>query len=159
MAHHGEEKLDALYPLPWQRVEAFRRVLRATARPHKPEIPPDRYGAGILDVLELIKAELPDPDELISASPENMHRKALTGRSEKIEYITGKEILYLIACAKMKEVDKPGDALFHYVYRNASDEARHLLDNRIGQDFLLDEPNPRSEALKRYGKELLNSLS
>jgi endonuclease G len=55
--------LTRRYHQPWQVVEAFRTVLRATAR--RPiGWDSERYGAGILDVSALLAAPLPDPAEL-----------------------------------------------------------------------------------------------
>lgn len=63
-AHHGS-KLDELYAArPWQYVEAFRTLARATAR--KPAGWNDKlFGAGILDIEALLKAKLPEPAALV----------------------------------------------------------------------------------------------
>jgi hypothetical protein len=57
IAHHGAA-LDAAYPQPWQRVEAFREVARTSVR-----VPanwnPGAFGTGILDVEAVLKAPLP----------------------------------------------------------------------------------------------------
>jgi len=59
LAHHGAA-LDAAYPLPWQRVEAFRELARQTARV-PPGWNPGAFGTGILDVEALLRAALPPP--------------------------------------------------------------------------------------------------
>ena len=56
LALHGEKRLREKYPVPWQRVEAFRDVLRKNAPPNKPVVPVNKYGAGILDIAELLEA-------------------------------------------------------------------------------------------------------
>lgn len=57
LARHGAA-LNAAYPQPWQRVEAFRTVARQTARV-PPGWQPGAFGAGILDVAALLQAPLP----------------------------------------------------------------------------------------------------
>ena len=62
--------LDALvstYPQPWQRVEAFRQVLRQSyITVHGGYAPAP--GTGIIDILALLRADLPDPAVLNEAS-------------------------------------------------------------------------------------------
>lgn len=62
LAHHGAA-LDIAYPQPWQRVEAFRSIARATAR-----VPehwnPGAFGTGILDVAAVLDASLPPASSL-----------------------------------------------------------------------------------------------
>ena len=57
LAHHGAA-LDAAYPQPWQRIEAFRTLAARTAR-----VPSGwnagAFGAGILDIEALLHAPLP----------------------------------------------------------------------------------------------------
>ena len=66
LAHHAAF-LDALYPRPWQRVEAFRTVVRASAR-----VPavwnPGAFGAGIIDVAAVLNEPLP-PASALEAQP------------------------------------------------------------------------------------------
>ncbi|GBD45128.1 Subtilisin BL [bacterium HR40] len=50
------------YPQPWQRVEAFRLLLRRTAAPLNGATPAP--GSGILDMRALLEADLPAPAEL-----------------------------------------------------------------------------------------------
>jgi len=69
LAHHGEEKLNRQYPEPWQRVEAFRYVLKTSAAPHKEETYKKYYGAGLLDVEALLKCPLPNAALLTPARP------------------------------------------------------------------------------------------
>lgn len=57
LAHHGAA-LDAAYPQPWQRVEAFRTVVRSCCR-----VPtvwnPGAFGEGIVDLAAVLQAPLP----------------------------------------------------------------------------------------------------
>jgi subtilisin family serine protease len=50
-------EIAARYPEPWQRVEAFRTLLKRTASPINGTAPPN--GSGILDILALLEAPLP----------------------------------------------------------------------------------------------------
>jgi subtilisin family serine protease len=63
-AHHGA-KLDDLYAArPWQYVEAFRTVIKSTAR--KPAGWNDKlFGAGILNIEATLQAPLPNPNTLV----------------------------------------------------------------------------------------------
>ena len=58
LAYHGPDKIGAAYPKPWQRIEAFRALLKATgqdvAGPPEP-----RNGSGILDMQALLLSDLP----------------------------------------------------------------------------------------------------
>lgn len=64
------EALDAAYPEPWQRVEAFGLLLERTARQAYPgEAADAKHGAGLLDVCALIDAPLPAADRLVKADP------------------------------------------------------------------------------------------
>lgn len=47
----------------WRRVEAFRELLKRTARPFR-TLGVDEYGAGILDMHALLRADLPEAAEL-----------------------------------------------------------------------------------------------
>jgi len=84
LGHHGD-KLKQLYAEPWQQVEAFRYLLKKTAR--KPNNKwPDGMGAGILNVLELLKHELPSPEVLVhayAASPLETQSTAPLSMTEK----------------------------------------------------------------------------
>ena len=56
------EKILEKYKFPWQMVEAFRICLKESAT--KPPVwDTENYGAGILNVYELLKCELPDVDD------------------------------------------------------------------------------------------------
>jgi hypothetical protein len=59
LAHHGSA-IGTKYPHPWQRVEAFRQLVRDTA-----EVPANwhagSFGTGVLDVHALLTAQLPAP--------------------------------------------------------------------------------------------------
>ena len=64
LAFHGK-KLDVYRsPHPWRIVEAFRTVLKASAR-KPPGWDDTQFGAGILDIEALLKADLPSPDSLV----------------------------------------------------------------------------------------------
>lgn len=60
--HRG--KLEQKYPEHWQRVAAFLKLLKETARVPAHGWDTTRYGAGILDAAALLQAELPDPARL-----------------------------------------------------------------------------------------------
>lgn len=62
LAYHGE-RLEDLYPKPWQRIEAFRALLKATASKIKGNYPREK-NTGILDIKALLKASLPKPNRL-----------------------------------------------------------------------------------------------
>ena len=158
LGHHGEAKLVEKYPEPWQIVEAFRKVLKESARHHKPEIEEFKYGAGLLDVLNLVKMELPDKNVLIKVSELSSRLGSLLG-SEKVNHITNKEIIYLIACGKIRDMDKTDDSLYNYVYQNGSIDAKKLLADITLPEKLSGEPKSRSEVIKVYTKEFLNSWS
>ena len=65
LAYHGPA-IDAAYPEPWQRVEAFAQLLRATAR--KPtNWNPGAFGNGVLNVANLLGNDLPSPSILTKA--------------------------------------------------------------------------------------------
>ncbi len=54
------DALAAAYPQPWQRVEAFASLARATAKvPHNSNWQPGAFGTGILDIADLLNAPLP----------------------------------------------------------------------------------------------------
>lgn len=67
LARHGAA-LAATYPLPWQRVEAFKATARATARPMQNQ-QPGSFGAGILDIAGLLNAPLPAAGSLTQEAP------------------------------------------------------------------------------------------
>jgi hypothetical protein len=63
LAHHGAA-LDPYRARPWQIVEAFRGVLKSSAR--RPANWNDKlFGAGILDIAALLGAQLPAPSSLV----------------------------------------------------------------------------------------------
>jgi Subtilase family len=57
-----KDDMDRAYGEAWQRVEAFRRLLRTTARPINGAPPTDR--TGVLDIEQLLLAALPAPSRL-----------------------------------------------------------------------------------------------
>jgi hypothetical protein len=67
LARH-RDALPAAYAEAWQRVEAFKAVARATARP-MPHQQPGSFGAGILDIGRLLAAPLPAPSSLSKEAP------------------------------------------------------------------------------------------
>lgn len=158
-AHHGDKRLSERYPEPWQRIEAFRSVLKNSARPYKAGVPPNRYGTGLLDLFALLKSYLPDKENLQPASSKTSHLSMLESTSDKIRHITEKEIIYLTACAKLYDKDKPEDGLFNYVRHNASESAKSLLDGITEQRLLSEVPDPKSEAVKTYAKAFINAWS
>lgn len=60
--------LSVAYPQPWQRIEAFKAVAKATAR-KMPNQQPGSFGAGILDIAALLNAPLPAPEALVQEGP------------------------------------------------------------------------------------------
>lgn len=57
LARHGSA-LQAAYPKPWQRIEAFKQVAKASAK-SMPHQKPGSFGAGVLDIAALLQAPLP----------------------------------------------------------------------------------------------------
>ena len=67
---HGETALQAHYPEPWQRVEAFRTLLRTASTPLiVPRAKVGKIKAGRLKIDKLLAAPLPPRDGLIRQSP------------------------------------------------------------------------------------------
>ena len=64
---HRRDDLGAAYPEPWQKVEAFRQCIRASAR--KPPGWPAGFGEGILNVKALLEIPLPLAAELNKDRP------------------------------------------------------------------------------------------
>jgi len=62
-----EDDIERTYGAAWQRVEAFRRLLRTTARPINGEPPANR--TGVLDLEKLLLASLPAASRLKKAPP------------------------------------------------------------------------------------------
>jgi hypothetical protein len=67
LAYHGAEKLRDTYPLPWQRVEAFRAIATQTTR-QPPVWNLGAFGSGVLDVDALLAQPLPAGNTLTKAS-------------------------------------------------------------------------------------------
>lgn len=65
--------IAAAYGEPWQQVEAFRRLLRTTAQPIVGPAPAN--GTAILDILALLRADLPSAASLVMA-PQDKHKFA-----------------------------------------------------------------------------------
>ncbi|UCE06031.1 MAG: S8/S53 family peptidase [bacterium] len=160
LAHHGEKKLNQLYKEPWQRVEAFRKVLRESATPHRKDEYNKYYGTGILNVEQLLKTALPKAEQLkhVDEKPARPDESKATART--INYVTDKELTYWTCHAKVKTEDQKDDELYNYVYEKSSNKAREVLKNVTGKiEEFADESkpgfqnNPNSEALKSYIKE------
>lgn len=62
MARHGEA-LTLKYPEGWQRVEAFKVAAKEAAR-LMPNQQPGSFGAGILNIADLLNFALPEPTSL-----------------------------------------------------------------------------------------------
>ncbi len=61
-----DAEIDATYSKPWQRVEAFRLLLKQTAAPINGASPAN--GSGVLDIERLLQAPLPDRSKLTKAA-------------------------------------------------------------------------------------------
>ncbi len=64
LAYRRHDGLAARYPQPWQRVEAFGRLLRERAQLPPPPLPWDPtggFGSGVLDAAAVLQADLPPP--------------------------------------------------------------------------------------------------
>jgi endonuclease G, mitochondrial len=57
LARHGSQ-IAQQYPQPWQRVEAFKQLLRDKVKT-PPGWQPGSFGTGVLDVHALLAADLP----------------------------------------------------------------------------------------------------
>lgn len=62
------DDIDRAYGEPWQRIEAFRRLLRTTARSINGAAPAN--GTGVLDIEKLLRADLPAASSLRKAPPD-----------------------------------------------------------------------------------------
>ena len=60
---HHYESLDDAYPEPWQRIEAFRKIIRETGTPTSGEYQPPE-DTKILDIEAVLKAALPSASAL-----------------------------------------------------------------------------------------------
>ncbi|WP_430931521.1 S8 family peptidase [Saccharicrinis sp. 156] len=146
IAHHSDEKLNGIYREPWQRVEAFRTCLKRSAR--KPDgWNTEIYGAGILDVLALLKCELPKPEELKHASsPMDVDCDEI----EKVDwdiYMINKEITYQTCRAKLESKGQEDD-MFEKVENAVGIEAKaklKVMTATIGEN--------KTEELKRRVNE------
>ncbi len=77
LAHRGDEIRD-IYDKPWQRIEAFRTLLKGTGEAVEDDIDPfntlDEFlvpiATRILNIKELLQADLPDRDSLEESFPE-----------------------------------------------------------------------------------------
>jgi hypothetical protein len=67
LAYHGAA-LDVAYSAPWQRIEAFRAIVRSQCRV-PPVWNPGAFGAGILDVTAVLNAPLPPAATLQEQPP------------------------------------------------------------------------------------------
>jgi hypothetical protein len=64
-----QDEIERTYGEAWQRVEAFRRLLRTTAGPINGTPPANR--TGVLDIEQLLLAALPAPGGLTKAPLDN----------------------------------------------------------------------------------------
>ena len=67
VADHGAV-LNARYAQPWQRVEAFKAVTKASAQA-MPNQQAGSFGAGVIDVAALLQQPLPAADALRAEDP------------------------------------------------------------------------------------------
>ncbi|SMO66297.1 Subtilase family protein [Saccharicrinis carchari] len=146
LAHHGQDKLNALYLKPWQKVEAFRNCLKESARR------PDGwntqiYGAGILDVLSLLKHPLPMPESLhhTSSKTDECSKKSLM--VDWNDYILNKEITFHTCCAKI-ESQENDDNIFQKVEQRASKDAKIKMKHIVSSE----ENKIKSAELKSHVK-------
>lgn len=147
LAHHGQEKLNALYTKPWQKVEAFRQCLKGSAR--KPDgWDTQLYGAGILDVLALLKYDLPSPGILRHASSQKDKGSEKITEVDWNDYILNKEITFHTCCSKIESKENDDD-IFRNVEQRASIDARIKLNHIIASS---DENKAKAEELKRHVK-------
>lgn len=150
LAHHTDEALTVRYPSGWQRVEAFRHLLRSSAAPHRDPASCDRYGAGLLDVEALLKAPLPEPGELRRADvPPAVDE---TGE-DAVDRVIDKEVVWLTGAGKVQTDDRAADELFRFVRQQGSPGVARLLDGLEVPAEDVDDyarANPGSEALRRY---------
>jgi endonuclease G, mitochondrial len=65
--NHHRAKIDSKYKQKWQRVEAFRQLLKETALVPDKNWDEGKFGAGVLDAEKLLRAPLPDPKTLVHA--------------------------------------------------------------------------------------------
>jgi len=148
LAHHGDAALQERYPEGWQQIEAFRRLLRQTAAPHRDPASCDCYGAGLLHVEALLRAPLPAAAELVRAGEQPLDE---TGE-DAVDRVADKELIWLCGAGKVQTEDRSGDELFRFVRRHASRATGRLLDGLEAPEEADDyaRANPRSEALKQY---------
>ena len=146
LAHHGENKLSDLYPAGWQRVEAFRRVLKDSCL--KPtDWDPDRYGEGILDVEQLLKKPLPPADTLTRAGEPEKKVENLKTEEEFEDMIADKEITYLTCRQKVCNRHDNDRELYNQVMKRATVKTREKIERVCGR-----EGEQKSELLKRHVK-------
>ncbi len=146
LAHHGENKLSSLYQKGWQRVEAFRKVLKDSSL--KPEgWETDKYGEGILDVEQLLKTPLPPAETLRHVDAPQKAVEDLSSEEEFEEMITDKEITYLTCREKVCNQHHDDHGLYQQVMDSASEKTKlkinHICD-REGEE--------KNEQLKQHVK-------
>lgn len=131
--NHHRKEISAKYKVPWQRVEAFRTLIKKTAR--KPAGWKKGMGAGILDAQALLKAKLPDANSLVYA-----YGPTASGMFESLETapdITEKELI-------------------HYLWNqeNGSDLGFESTGNKLG-----NEASKLYNALQKDPKKILLGLN
>ncbi len=156
LTHHGEEKLNQHYPKGWQRVEAFRKVMKDSATPHTAPEHQKLYGAGLLNVEKMLETPLPDASQLQHVK---MQKAAAQNQAIDQDRVTDRELTQLTGTAKILTNDEKNDELFDFVQAGASAIAKRKLENIVadnvnsGQDVTSREGNPRSKALKLHIKQ------
>lgn len=146
--NHHRNSIEQLYQEPWQRVEAFRYILKKTAR--KPDSKwPDGMGAGILNTLDLIKHDLPAPGELVHA----YSNAPLEGRQERALSITEKELVHMAW-------NRDGLTLNEGLQTGLSEKAAQLLEVLRSERSSLPsglESGGSQDALMAYVHDILQS--
>ena len=146
LAHHGENKLSNLYREGWQRVEAFRKVLKDSCRrPAGWEI--EKYGEGILDVEQLLKSPLPEANSLSRAVGSENKVQDLKTDEEFEEMITDKEITYLTCREKVCNKHDNDQGLYQQVMKRASAKTREKIEKVCDKD-----DREKGELLKQHVK-------
>ncbi|CAN5898340.1 hypothetical protein BH24BAC1_BH24BAC1_16000 [soil metagenome] len=92
--HHHRDELKKKYPQKWQKVEAFRQVLKKSAR-KVPHLDPNKFGAGVLDAKKLLETKLPEPSSLRHAYAGQADSPGAESTLVAEDSITEKEIIYL----------------------------------------------------------------
>ena len=146
LAHHGENKLSELYTAGWQRVEAFRKVLKdSSLKP--PGWETEKYGEGILNVAQLLKTPLPEAHELTRAGAPEKKVQDLKTEEEFEDMITDKEITYLTCREKVCNQHDDDRELYNNVVKKATPKTQQKIES------ICEKEGPeKSELLKQHVK-------